>query len=165
MHSEFPKLLIECPSDLRVQFPLRDCDWEMFGGTNCLKFLISPDEYTPIVNFPNGEPEYLRSLSLPQYALRSYAGGIELRITDERDRLFYLIQALATRSTSNQFKREIRLFDFVLPEVEDVATGYTMRIGVFKPPKAQGGRVMLGNSGFIKGGFTVSFEEKRLRLR
>lgn len=164
MTPEYPRLLIECPSDIYA-IAGRDCDWETFGGVTCLKLLISPSEYTPVINYPNGEPGYVRSLISPQYSRRAYKAGFELKISDERDFLFYTMQTICTRSSTTQFKRDVRVFDFVLPEAEDRANGYSLRSGAFQPPKAQSGRILLEAEGWIKGGFTIAFEEKKLRIR
>ncbi|BAS59872.1 hypothetical protein NIES2135_21350 [Leptolyngbya boryana NIES-2135] len=164
MTPEFPRLLIECPSDL-YEVGGRECDWETFNSVPCLKLLVSPGEYTPVINYPNSEPGYVRSLSSPQYSRRAYKGGFELKVSDERDFLFYTMQSICTRSSTTQFKRETRVFDFVLPEVEDRTIGYSLRVGAFQPPKAQGGRILLESEGWIKDGFSIAFEEKRLRIR
>lgn len=169
------RILIECPTQLRTDFGGRDRDFEIFSGIHCLKLLVAPDQYTPVATYQNGDPGYVRTLNRPQYAVRAYEPGIELKITDEHETLFYLVQAIATGSTSanRRTKIDLKLFDFVLPEGEDVRlarlTGtlpFTLRSGAIDPPIAQGGRAIgRTGQGWIEGGFTLKFHEKTMRLR
>lgn len=169
------RILIECPTQLRTDFGGRDCDWETFAGVNCFKLMISPDQYTQIQTYKNGEPEYIRTLNTPQYAVRAFAPGFDLKISDERDTIFYILQRISTLSTSidKRTKLDLKIFDFLLPEAEDVEIGringtqpYTLRLGAIEPPTALGGRVMADDGrGWIKGGFSLKFREKAMRLR
>lgn len=162
------RILIECPAQLRTDFGGRDCDYETFNGVFCLKLMISPDRYTPNATFKSGEPEYIRSLNATQYAVRAFAPGFDLKISDDRDIVFYIIQRIVTLSTSSdkRTKTDIRVFDFCLPEAEDRSQGYTLRVGAIEPPQSQSGRVMAEDGrGWLKGGFTLKFREKQMRQR
>ena len=162
------RILIECPAQLRTDFGGRDCDYETFNGVFCLKLMISPDRYTPNATFKSGEPEYIRSLNATQYAVRAFAPGFDLKISDDRDIVFYIIQRIVTLSTSSdkRTKTDIRVFDFCLPEAEDRSQGYTLRVGAIEPPQSQSGRVLAEDGrGWLKGGFTLKFREKQMRLR
>lgn len=169
------RILIECSPSLRVDFGGRDCDYETFGGVHCLRILVSPGEYTPVATYKNGNPEYVRALNIEQYAVRAFERGFDLKVSDERDAIFYILQQIVTLSTSidKRTKLDLRVFDFVLPESEDVALArlngtqpFTLRVGAIEPPQAQGGRVMADDGrGWIKGGFTLKFREKKMRLR
>lgn len=174
--SAVQRLLIECPIAVKSALGAADADFETFNGVHCLRLMLTPDQYTPVRNYANGDPAYVRTLAYEQFAQRTYDYAIELKIGDERDTIYYAVQQLATLTSANlQFKQEVRVFDFVLPEVEAVIFArstvpatipFTSRSGVITSPQAQGGR-SVGEKGVggIKGGFTCKFLERILRKR
>lgn len=162
------RILIECPTQLRTDFGGRDCDYETFNSVHCLRLMIAPSDYTPVANYNSGQPEYVRSLNVPQYAVRAFEPGFDLRVVDDRDIIFYVVQRIATLSTApdKRTKTDLKVFDFCLPEAEDRTQGYTLRVGAIEPPQAQGGRVVADDGrGWLKGGFTLKFREKKMRQR
>ena len=175
-NSAVQRLLIECPTSVKTALVAADADFETFSGVYCLRLMLMPDQYTPVKTYANGDPAYVRTLAYEQFALRAYSYAIELKIADERDTIYYAIQQIATLSSANpQFKQEVRVFDFVLPEVEGIITArsttpatipFTMRTGVITAPEAKAGRA-IGEKGVggIKGGFTFKFLDRSLRLR
>jgi hypothetical protein len=174
-HGAIQRILIECPIQLRADLGGRDRDYETFFGVHCLKLLIQPDQYKPVSVYKNGDPEYVRQLSATQFAVRAFEAGFELKITDPHDHLFYLLQGIATQSTSldRQNKQDLKVFDFVLPEFEDVviarqtnAVPFTLRTGTIDSPQAEGGRAIGSRGqGWIQGGYTLKFREKAMRIR
>lgn len=175
MYAQIPKLLIECPNTLQTAFGADNCYFEVFAGVFCLKLLLSPNEYKPNASYNGGDPGYLRVLNAPQYQVRAQVSSYDIAVTDERDYLFFILQRISELSTlsDRRTKYDVKVFDFILPEAQDVEIArtsnlmpYTLRIGAFQPPQPQGGRVVMGTSqGWIKGGFTVKFEEKKTRIR
>ena len=171
------RILIECPLSVKAELGGRDRDFETFNGVHCLKLLIQGDQYKSASVYKNGEPGYVRTLNATQFSIRALEKGFDLKVVDPHETLFYLVQRISNLTTSldRRTKTDLKVFDFLLPEVEDVIIAraatpptrpFTMRIGAIDPPQAEGGRA-IGRSGqgWISGGFTVKFREKKMRLQ
>jgi hypothetical protein len=165
------RLLIQCPASFQSLYNTRACDFELVNSQMYLKLPLHRSNYSPNKRYSGDSPSYLRSFDYPQVALKAYKQEFEIKLTDERSPLYYLIQKIARNSYPTlQTHTPVTVIDYVLPEAEDVEAAFfagtepfTIRTGLLTGIKAGGGTVSDGARSWIGGGSSFKFEELAMR--
>src|SRR6478672_3022357 len=161
------RFFIQCPASLQTLYNTRACDFELVGSETYLRLPLHRSNYTPTKRYSGESPSYLRSFASPQVALKAYKQEFEIKITDERSPLYYLVQKIARSGYPTlQTHVPVTIIDYVLPELEDAEAAFfagtepfTVRAGLITDIKAGGGTVSDGAKSWIGGGSSFKFEE------
>lgn len=97
---------------------------------------VQPEDYTRIVDRTVEERDSWGGTSILMSGIRV---GIEVTVTDGREEIWYALEHLDRLSRTSTGYVAITITDYVKPEYEDLAQGYTTRTGYFKSIEPQSG--------------------------
>ncbi len=166
------QLLFECPAGVKPA-SAPDVAFTTFDGVNCLVLPCERGNYTPVKNYAGSPPKLIRTFGTPVAQIRAYSYEIDLKVVDQRYWIYRTLQRISRHFKVGRSKTPFRLFDFVLPEDEDVEAAdvagteaYTTRLVVLNELKPNGGVVGQFDSpdAWMKDGFSARLEDLQERI-
>ena len=166
------KLLFPVPPALRPWASARNTIdgtfYSMFeddGGTpaTITNFVLwaAPDEYRPVTQ-NIGDDKIIRGMSRTVISQSEKIIGFDYDTEDGRPTAYQFLQLLAREAAVNTaVYKAVTVIDYCLPEIEDIAIGYTIRSMKFASPI----QPKTGLGGGYTGGFSFSMVEVEARYR
>lgn len=149
-------------------------DFEIIAGVLYVRLTCREEDYKPEYIYPKGEPSFDRSFTIQTFHARAYSYGAEIKIASEKAYLYYILDEIrrSTLSSDKRSQSTIMMIDCVLPDPEDfreeiadtVVNACTYREAVLRPIQAGSGLVGRRGKRAMKGGFTIKFEQLKLRV-
>lgn len=162
-------LLFPVPTEIvtlydTAAFNKRSCS--LFNGNNLiLRLLPGVYQRTTI----GGDPELRVGYAQTRVIAKKRRVGFELNLTDGRFELYKIFCRLQNIAMANDDAvAPIVCYDYVHPEVDDEAQGFTLREGIFTEIQPKGGTISDTTSPTSRrwnNGIQIKFEEINLRDR